>query len=136
MMQFRAIEHAITEDGEWVTPEELPLDYRRRLLCDSCHAEVAIDEDKSGKEIFIHSRHNRSERIKNQSCHYAIRPSTQLATTDIDRKRKQPLAGYAGLRGPLNTGNTTFRLSVDLMHHLPLCPEPTTCHAPLHSTIR
>ncbi|NCH98123.1 putative zinc ribbon protein [Cronobacter dublinensis] len=102
MMQFRLIEHAITEDGEWVTPEELPLDYKGRLLCDSCHAEVAIDEDKLGKEIFVHSRHNRCERIKNQSCRYAINPSKQ-PETGISRRRKKLSAGYAGLRGPLNT---------------------------------
>lgn len=109
MMQFRAIEHAITEDGEWVTPEELPLDYRGRLLCDSCHAEVVIEEDRSGNEMFVHSRHNRSERIKNQSCHYAIRPTRQPASTMAGRRRKQPPAGYAGLRGPLNTRRGLWR---------------------------
>lgn len=109
MMQFRAIEHAITEDGEWVKPEELPLDYRGRLLCDSCHAEVVIEEDRSGNEMFVHSRHNRSERIKNQSCRYAIRPTRQPASTSAGHRRKQPPAGYAGLRGPLNTRRGLWR---------------------------
>lgn len=111
MMQFRPVEHAITEDGEWVTPEELPLDYRRRLLCDSCHVEVAIDEDKSGNEIFVHSRLTRSERIKSQSCQYAINPSKKPAPR-ISRRRKKPQVGYAGLRGPLNTRTGQWRCTL------------------------
>jgi len=103
MMRFRAIEHAITEDGEWVTPEELPLDYRGRLLCDSCHTEVVIEENTSGNEIFIHYRHNRSERFKNQNCQYAISPSRQTVTAKNSLRRKHLPTGYAGLRGPLNT---------------------------------
>lgn len=71
MIQFRQLEHAITEDGEWGTIEGFPLDYRGRRLCDSCHAEVVIEEDRSGNEIFVHSRHNRIERVKNQNCQYA-----------------------------------------------------------------
>lgn len=102
-MQFRPVEHAITEDGEWVTPEELSLNYRGRLLCDSCHAEIVIEEDRSGNEMFVHSRLNRSERVKNQNCRYAISPSKPPAKTGIGRKGNQPPAGYAALRGPLNT---------------------------------
>ncbi|ENU2131610.1 putative zinc ribbon protein [Salmonella enterica] len=109
MMQFRPVEHAITEDGEWVTVQEVPFHYRGRLLCDSCHTEVIIQEVASGKEIFVHARRHRRERLNNQSCHYAIRPPKQPVSTRAGRGRKQPPAGYAGLRGPLNTRRGLWR---------------------------
>lgn len=42
MIQFSPVEHAITEDGEWVTVQDVPHHYHGRLLCDFCHTEVFI----------------------------------------------------------------------------------------------
>lgn len=61
MQLFRPIEHAVTDDGEWVTIRELPVDYMRRLKCDSCHASMVVIENKSGEEEFVHLRHNLQE---------------------------------------------------------------------------
>ncbi|WP_336818907.1 hypothetical protein [Cedecea sp. MMO-103] len=55
MMQFRPVENVITEDGEWVCVKEVPCHYCGRLLRDSCHTELIIQEVSSGKEIFVHS---------------------------------------------------------------------------------
>ncbi|GAA3605352.1 hypothetical protein GCM10023078_35390 [Gibbsiella greigii] len=57
MQIFLPVQHAITEDGEWVTVRELPVDYMGQLKCDSCHANVVVIENKSGEEEFVHSRH-------------------------------------------------------------------------------
>lgn len=73
MQLFRPIEHAITDDGEWVTIRELPVDYMRRLKCDSCHASVVVIENKSGEAEFVHLRHNLQEITRTRSCRYAIR---------------------------------------------------------------
>lgn len=72
MQLFRPIEHAITDDGEWVTIRELPVDYMRRLKCDSCHASVVVIENKSGEEEFVHLRHNLQEITRTRSCRYAL----------------------------------------------------------------
>ncbi len=79
MRQFRPVEHAITDDGEWVTVQEVPYRYNGRLLCDSCHTEVIIQEDAWGKEIFVHARRNRRDRLNNQGCRYAISPARRSA---------------------------------------------------------
>ena len=103
MIRFRPVEHAITEDGEWVTVQEVPYDYHGRLLCDSCHTEVIIQEDASGNEIFVHDRRRRSERIQNHNCSYAVCSSRQPPATKTRRRQKQAPAGYTGFRGPLST---------------------------------
>ncbi|MDR0805371.1 MAG: zinc-ribbon domain-containing protein [Enterobacteriaceae bacterium] len=74
MQLFRPVEHAITDDGEWVTTHELPLDYMGQLKCGNCHASVVVTENKSGKKEFVHSRHSMEEIVKTRSCRYAIRP--------------------------------------------------------------
>lgn len=88
MQLFRPIEHAITEDSEWVTAKELPVDYMGRLKCDGCHASVVVIENKSSEEEFVHLRHNLQEITRTRSCRYAIRtpapirsPGTGMATS-------------------------------------------------------
>lgn len=103
MMQFRQVEHAITKAGEWVTVPDVPHHYHGRLLCDSCHTEVFIQEDASGNEIFVHARRRRSDQIKNQNYGYTLRSSRQSPTAKIRRDRNNTPSGYAGFRGPLNT---------------------------------
>lgn len=105
MMQFRPVEHAITEDGEWVTVQQVPYHYRGRLLCDSCHTEVIIQEVASGKEIFVHARRNRRERLNNQGCRYAISPPRRAAPVrPADRLERNSAS-----RAPLNTRTRNWR---------------------------
>lgn len=100
MQLFRPIEHAITDDGEWVTIRELPVDYMRRLKCDSCHASVVVIENKSGEEEFVHLRHNLQEITRTRNCRYAIRtpapmrsPGTGMAISS-PVKAVTPIAPY------------------------------------------
>ncbi|MGG7780430.1 putative zinc ribbon protein [Klebsiella aerogenes] len=105
MMQFKPVEHAITEDGEWVTAQDVPYSYVGRLLCDSCHTEVIIQEVAPGKEIFVHARRNRIERLKNQGCQYAISPPLRAAPVRPAGRRERNSA----FRGPLNTRTRNWR---------------------------
>ena len=93
MMQFRPVEHAITEDGEWVTVQEVPYRYRGRLLCDSCHTEVIIQEV------------TRKERLNNQGCRYAITPVRRAAPVRPAGRRERNSA----FRGPMNTRTRNWR---------------------------
>lgn len=88
MQIFRPIEHAITDDGEWITVSEIPADYMGELKCDRCHASVVVIKKKSGEEEFVHSRHTMKDIIKTRSCGYAIRtpapshlPGTEMVVT-------------------------------------------------------
>lgn len=91
MQLFRPIEHAITDDGEWVTIRELPVDYMRRLKCDSCHASVVVIENKSGEEEFVHLRHNLQEITRTRSCRYAIRTPAPARTPVTGRAITRPV---------------------------------------------
>lgn len=99
MRQFRPVEHAITEDGEWVTVQDVPYSYVGRLLCDSCHTEVIIHEVAPGKEIFVHARRNRIERLNTQDCQYAISPPRRAAPVSPAGRRER----NSTFRGPFNT---------------------------------
>lgn len=105
MMQFKPVEHVITEDGEWVSVQDVPYNYVGRLLCDSCHTEVIIQEVAPGKEIFVHARRNRRERLNNQSCQYAISPPRRAAPVRPAGRRERNSA----FRGPLNTRTQNWR---------------------------
>lgn len=105
MMQFRPVEHAITEDGEWVTVQGVPYSYVGRLLCDSCHTEVIIQENALGEEIFVHARRNRRERLNNQGCRYAISPPRRAAPVRSAGRRER----NSSFRGPLNTRTQNWR---------------------------
>ncbi|HHC1945879.1 TPA: putative zinc ribbon protein [Klebsiella pneumoniae] len=105
MRQFSPIEHAITEDGEWVTVQEVPYRYNGRLLCDSCYTEVIIQEDALGQEIFVHARRNRRERLNTQGCRYAISPSRRAAPVRPAGRGERNSA----FRGPLNTRTRNWR---------------------------
>lgn len=91
MQLFRPIEHAITDDGEWVTIRELPVDYMRRLKCDSCHASVVVIENKSGEEEFVHLRHNLQEITRTRSCRYAIRTPAAMRSPGTGMAISRPV---------------------------------------------
>ncbi|MBL5839267.1 hypothetical protein JBO41_07855 [Enterobacter asburiae] len=105
MIQFKPVEHAITEDGEWVTVQEVPYSYVGRLLCDSCHTEVIIQENALREEIFVHARGNRIERLKSQGCWYVISPPRRAAQ-ERPAGRREPNSAF---RGPLNTRTRNWR---------------------------
>ncbi|ELN2578940.1 hypothetical protein RY966_004739 [Enterobacter kobei] len=105
MIQFRPVERAITEDGEWVTVQGVPYSYVGRLLCDSCHTEVIIQENALGEEIFVHARRNRRERLKSQGCQYAISSPRRAAPVRPAGRRERNLS----FRGPLNTRTRNWR---------------------------
>lgn len=105
MIQFRPVEHAITEDGEWVTVQGVTYSYVGRLLCDSCHTEVIIQENALGEEIFVHARRNRRERLNNQGCRYAISSPRRAAPVRSAGRRER----NSSFRGPLNTRTQNWR---------------------------
>lgn len=105
MMQFRPVEHAITEDGEWVTVQQVPYTYNGWLLCDYCHTHVIIQEDALGNEIFVHAHRSRQERLNSQGCQYAISPPRRAAPIrPADRQERN-----SAFRGPLNTRTRNWR---------------------------
>lgn len=115
MQLFRPIEYAITDDGEWVTTRELPVDYIGQLKCDSCHASVVVLENKSGEEEFAHSRYNMQEITKTRSCRYAIRtpaparsPGTGMVMTR-PVKAVKPVTPIPSLGPRILRVNTTVR---------------------------
>lgn len=115
MQVFRPIEHAITDDGEWVTVNELPADYMGQLKCDSCHASVIVDGNKPRQEEFIHLRHTMQEIIKTRSCRYTIRtpaslhsPGTGMAMTR-PAKTAVPVAPIPPIGPKILRINTTVR---------------------------
>lgn len=105
MMQFRPVEHAITEDGEWVTVQQVPYTYNGWLLCDYFHTHVIIQEDALGNEIFVHAHRSRKERLNSQGCRYAISPSRRVAPIRPSVRRERNSA----FRGPLNTWTRNWR---------------------------
>lgn len=91
MQVFRPIEHAITDDGEWIAVTELPVDYMGQLRCDSCHANVVVTKNKFGEEVFVHSHPNLQEITKTRSCHYTIRAPAPARSPGTGRAIMRPV---------------------------------------------
>lgn len=95
MQLYRPIQHSITEDGEWVTARELPVDYMGRLKCDGCHASVVVIENKSGEEEFVHLRHNLQEITRTRSCRYAIRTPAAMRSPGTGMAISRPVSSHS-----------------------------------------
>jgi hypothetical protein len=139
MQLFIPIQHAITEDGEWVTARELPVDYMGRLKCDGCHASVVAIENKSGEEEFVHLHHNLQEITRTRRCRYAIRTPAAMRSPDTGMAISRPIKAVTQIAPIPPIGPRILRISTTVRkwqcilckHHYygtkqcPLCSEWT-----------
>lgn len=69
VIKFRATEHVITADGEWVAVDELTFLHARPLVCGSCHTPVVVTQNDTGWEL-IHRPISEMDRKQVGRCHY------------------------------------------------------------------